>query len=120
MPRNPGAWLTRAVAFRSLHLARSRTRRTRHERLAGQRRPELSERDNPSSSMQYEELANLLDETLRTIPADQRDVVLLRIGTEMDYASIADALRIPVGTVRSRLNRTRQRFRDALARNAPR
>jgi RNA polymerase sigma-70 factor (ECF subfamily) len=65
--------------------------------------------------MEYEELERTLDETLRTIPPEYRDVILLRTAARMDYAAIADALHIPIGTVRSRLNRTRQIFRRALS-----
>jgi RNA polymerase sigma-70 factor (ECF subfamily) len=115
IPPNPRAWLTRAVVLRSLHLARSRSRRRWHERRACERRPEASDRDDPTKGMEYEELERTLDETLRTIPPEYRDVILLRTAARMDYAAIADALHIPIGTVRSRLNRTRQIFRRALS-----
>ena len=38
---------------------------------------------------------------------------------ELDYRSIARRLRIPVGTVRSRLNRARASLREVLARMLP-
>lgn len=40
-----------------------------------------------------------------------RDVLLLFAWAGMSYEDIASALQIPVGTVRSRLNRARQQFR---------
>jgi RNA polymerase sigma factor (sigma-70 family) len=43
-------------------------------------------------------------------PAD-RDVLLLFAWADMSYADIASALQIPVGTVRSRLNRARRQLR---------
>jgi RNA polymerase sigma-70 factor (ECF subfamily) len=116
MPANPRAWLTRAIALRSLHLARSRARRRRHERLACERRPEASDRDDPSGQMEFEELTQTLGETFLTITPESRDVILLRMAARMDYASIAATLQIPIGTVRSRLHRTRQVFRAALTR----
>jgi RNA polymerase sigma factor (sigma-70 family) len=56
------------------------------------------------------ELAELLAE----LPAGERDVLLLVAWAELEYAQVAEALGIPVGTVRSRLNRARGRLRELL------
>jgi RNA polymerase sigma-70 factor (ECF subfamily) len=66
--------------------------------------------------MEYEELTRTLNEILRTIPSESREVILLRMAARMNYAEIADTLQIPIGTVRSRLSRIRQVFRVALSR----
>jgi RNA polymerase sigma-70 factor (ECF subfamily) len=116
--QNPRGWLIRAVTFRSLHLARSRGRRQRHEREACQRRPEASLRDEPTRQFEHAELTQIVAETLRTIPPDQREVIVLRIEEHMDYAAIAETVGIPIGTVRSRLSRTRQAVRNALKRKS--
>ena len=47
--------------------------------------------------------------------ADERDVLLLYALAELDYQGIADALQIPIGTVRSRLARARRRAARHLA-----
>lgn len=47
-------------------------------------------------------------------PAD-RETLLLLAWADLDYEQIAEALAIPVGTVRSRLNRARRQLREALA-----
>lgn len=52
---------------------------------------------------------------LRQLPAGERDVVALVFWEELDYRSAAAALDIPVGTVRSRLNRARRRLSSSLA-----
>jgi RNA polymerase sigma-70 factor (ECF subfamily) len=44
-----------------------------------------------------------------------RDVVLLYAWGELSYEEVAQALAIPTGTVRSRLNRARRKLREALA-----
>lgn len=49
----------------------------------------------------------------RLAPRD-RDVLLLYAWQEFPYADIAEALDIPVGTVRSRLNRVRRKLRTEL------
>jgi RNA polymerase sigma-70 factor, ECF subfamily len=48
------------------------------------------------------------------LPAEQREVLLLVAWAELDYAGIACALGVPLGTVRSRLHRARQRLRRQL------
>jgi RNA polymerase sigma factor (sigma-70 family) len=48
------------------------------------------------------------------LPAEQREVLLLLAWAELDYAGIATALGVPLGTVRSRLHRARQRLRRQL------
>jgi RNA polymerase sigma factor (sigma-70 family) len=48
------------------------------------------------------------------LPAEQREVLLLLAWAELDYAGIAGALGVPLGTVRSRLHRARQRLRRQL------
>jgi RNA polymerase sigma factor (sigma-70 family) len=55
-----------------------------------------------------------LARALAGLPADQRDVLLLFAWAELSYDEIAAALELPVGTVRSRLSRARQRMQDAL------
>jgi RNA polymerase sigma-70 factor (ECF subfamily) len=118
LPRKPRSWLIRAVVLRSLHLARSKDRRRRHENRACERRPEADHRNDPAVRIECEEFMVVVDETLQTISPDSRAVVVLRIDSEMDYAAIADSLHIPIGTVRSRLSRTRRAFRKALSDNS--
>lgn len=47
-------------------------------------------------------------------PAD-RETLLLLAWADLDYEQIAEALDVPIGTVRSRLNRARRQLRAALA-----
>jgi RNA polymerase sigma-70 factor (ECF subfamily) len=48
-----------------------------------------------------------VDAALATLPADFRAAVVLRDVADLDYAEIAEALDIPMGTVRSRIARGR-------------
>lgn len=50
---------------------------------------------------------------LRLSPGE-RDVLLLFAWADLRYEEIASALRVPIGTVRSRLNRARRRLRELL------
>jgi len=57
----------------------------------------------------------LLDAALATLAAGDRDVLLLIAWEQLTYQEVSRALAIPVGTVRSRLNRARTKVRQVLA-----
>ncbi|POM27490.1 ECF RNA polymerase sigma factor SigW [Actinomadura rubteroloni] len=56
---------------------------------------------------------------LAALPRRDRDVLLLVAWADLNYAETAEALGIPVGTVRSRLNRARRKVRAALGDTDP-
>ncbi|MGW1209535.1 RNA polymerase sigma factor [Streptomyces sp. NPDC002499] len=56
---------------------------------------------------------------LAQLPARHRDVLLLIAWGDLDYAEAAEALGVPVGTVRSRLHRARTKLRGALGGTDP-
>jgi RNA polymerase sigma-70 factor (ECF subfamily) len=51
---------------------------------------------------------------IAALPAAQREVLLLVTWAELTYDEVAEALGVPSGTVRSRMNRIRRKLRDAL------
>lgn len=51
---------------------------------------------------------------IASLNSGQRDVVLLVTWAELSYDQVAEALGVPAGTVRSRMNRARTRLRAAL------
>jgi RNA polymerase sigma factor (sigma-70 family) len=51
---------------------------------------------------------------LEGLPSADRDALLLLAWADLDYQQIALALDVPLGTVRSRIHRARQRVRDHL------
>lgn len=52
-------------------------------------------------------------EAIRRLPRREREVLALFAWSELSYAEIAEALGLPIGTVRSRLARARARLGDA-------
>ena len=119
MPSHIGSWLASTVAHRSLHLARCRSRRRRHELQAGFQHCQRIDRGDPANQMDGEELGCILERALAQIAPDQRVVLVLHVVEQMNYESIASTLRIPIGTVRSRLNRARRALRELLSRSLP-
>ena len=119
MPLNVRSWLLRTVAHRSLHLARCRSRRLEHERQAGLARGEESNRDDPARRLEAEELGYIMEKALCRIAPDHHAVLVKSVIEQMDYESIAVSMRIPIGTVRSKMNRARKSLRELLIHNLP-
>jgi len=59
-------------------------------------------------------LPQALHDALSSLDRSQLDVLLLYAWEELSYEEIADALGVPIGTVRSRLSRARERLRSRL------
>jgi RNA polymerase sigma-70 factor (ECF subfamily) len=57
---------------------------------------------------------------LDTLPPHWRMILILREYQDLPYEEIAEILRVPVGTVRSRLARAREQLRLALLQETPR
>lgn len=52
-------------------------------------------------------------EAIRGLPRREREVLALLAWSDLSYSEIAEALKLPLGTVRSRLARARERLGDA-------
>ena len=59
-------------------------------------------------------MRDAIDRALATLPAEMREAIVLRDVHGLDYREIAEALRVPVGTIESRIFRARQRLRPLL------
>jgi RNA polymerase sigma-70 factor (ECF subfamily) len=53
-------------------------------------------------------------DAIESLPDGEREALLLFAWEELSYQHVADALELPIGTVRSRLNRARARLRELL------
>lgn len=106
-PADPARWLARAVIHRSLHASRTRSRRHRHERCACCERKEAGHGLDPAAICDRREMAERVEKALGALPREQRDVLVLRLVDGLEYDTIARRLSIPIGTVRSRINRGR-------------
>lgn len=83
--------------------------------LAGRTPPENDlDEDAALDRLAAEERWPAVAEALLAMAPGERDALLLHAWADMPYASIATVLDIPVGTVRSRLNRARSRLTTAL------
>jgi RNA polymerase sigma-70 factor (ECF subfamily) len=97
---NPEGWVFRVA----MNWATSRLRR---------RGLRVRELETPSVTYQPEPEPGLVA-AVRSLPRRQRDVVIARCLLDMSELDTADALGIPVGTVKSRLNRGLAQLKEAL------
>ncbi|MDX3658936.1 RNA polymerase sigma factor [Streptomyces sp. ID05-26A] len=70
--------------------------------------------DRVAADVTAQAMRSVLRGSLAVLSAEDRDVLLLVAWEQLSYLEVADALAIPVGTVRSRLNRARRKVREAL------
>ena len=111
VPDHLRPWLIRTVVHRSLHSRRSKLRRTKWEDRGGETVMPCAFCD-PGKELEIRELLKDLENALSALSTDQRRVIELRDLQGLEYTEIAESLDIPVGTVRSRLNRARARVRE--------
>jgi RNA polymerase sigma-70 factor (ECF subfamily) len=103
----------------AVNVTRNVSRAARRHRAALSRLPVV-----PAVPDFADELAGRIDdaarlETVRSalgmLRRNEREVLALCVWSGLDYAAAAEALKVPVGTVRSRLSRARRRLRDLAA-----
>jgi RNA polymerase sigma factor (sigma-70 family) len=83
-------------------------------RAAADRTGEPSLADDTVGRVDAQSLRRDLSAALATLNRGDRDVLLLTAWAQLSYVEIAHVLNIPVGMVRSRLNRARRATREAL------
>ncbi|MCE9608377.1 MAG: RNA polymerase sigma factor [Planctomycetia bacterium] len=68
----------------------------------------------PEASLSLQEEVRRVQAALETLPAEQRQVVRLRIYEEKKFAEIAAELNVPLGTVLTRMQAALKKLRKAL------
>jgi RNA polymerase sigma-70 factor (ECF subfamily) len=76
--------------------------------------PEPVDRDEPESLLARRELAGVLGQALRALPAEQRTVVELTYYYGLPYQEIAEIMGCPVNTVKTRMFHARRRLKEML------
>lgn len=70
--------------------------------------------DTPEGIVDGEMKESIIRESIEKLPAKFKEVVILRDVQEFSYEEISEILDIPIGTVKSRVNRGRQRLQKKL------
>ena len=111
-------WLYRLASNACIDLLR---RETRHRDAAG---PSFNDEEAavdatdpaplPQEALERKELKEQIEDGLRALTPDHRQVLILREMHQLSYDEIAGALELDVGTVKSRINRARKQLRNFL------
>lgn len=81
---------------------------------AGDRLPELISEDQPDSDLEKQELQQLVQDAIQSLPENQQTVILLHRFEGLSYQEIADVLDTTVSAVESRLHRAKLNLQKKL------
>jgi RNA polymerase sigma-70 factor (ECF subfamily) len=108
-PEDPVAWMYRAVRNAAIDAARAQNRRSRREQSVASTQPDWFE-PSPDSAMD----AASAEVALAQLPADAREVVVLRVWGDLGFSAIAKVLGVSVSTAHARYTDALTQLRDAL------
>lgn len=109
-PDREAAWLRRVVINRCIDRGRTAARQVRTIPMPSfddARLPRTAEPPTPGFDP-------AIEAALRRLPLDQRAVIALHYAIDLSIADVADALKVPVGTAKSRLAAALERLRHDL------
>jgi RNA polymerase sigma-70 factor, ECF subfamily len=115
-----GTWAYRIATNASLDELRKRARRPQLS-LVDDERPMPFEQPDDLAQRNVEAVVDrmAIDEALADLPEEFRIPVVLRDVADLDYAEIAAAIDVPIGTVKSRIARGRRLLVEALGNRDP-
>jgi len=72
------------------------------------------ENSDPQGDLEQKTKRRRINQEIQKLPLVFREVIILRDMQELSYEEISSILKIPLGTVKSRVNRGRQRLKEKL------
>jgi RNA polymerase sigma-70 factor (ECF subfamily) len=111
--QNLRAWIFRIALNTGRDLRQTAWRRRRRS-LAGEEHMIDAALDSPETAVARSEQIARLREAIRELRSEEQEVFLLRQNGDLTYEQIADAIGIPVGTVKTRMRLALTRLRKAL------
>jgi RNA polymerase sigma-70 factor (ECF subfamily) len=111
------SWIRRIAVNSTLNFLKKR----RREKPLGEREmrvtdtPGASPQEMPQDTLQKKQMEDKFKEALAELPDDQRIVFVLKVYENQSYDQIASLLKIPHGTVMSRLSRARQKLKSEMS-----
>jgi RNA polymerase sigma factor (sigma-70 family) len=106
-------WLLRIIR-NTCYTWLERNRTVKPATLDEEIHPVVSPDPGPVSRLIESEDRQLLSDALEELPAEYREVIVLRDLEGLSYKEVASVVNIPIGTVMSRLARGRERLQQVL------
>jgi len=106
---NARAWFLKVVRNGALDVLR---RRKPHDAEAVAELADAA--PTPDAAAEQGELSQIIRHELDALPAEQREIILLRDFHDLSYGEIAEVLDLAPGTVMSRLHRARRALRERM------
>jgi len=107
--RNARAYLYACVRSAAMDLQRSRARRRRRLELISPAGESLFE-----DTMEYDERRETIETALRSLPDEQREVVVMKIWGNLTFRDVSEALAISANTAASRYRYALASLRESL------
>ena len=116
-PTRPLApWLARITYNASLkRLSRTKQNSDKEFELYEDDLPDAEDNATPESDMENREISGLIVQALDQLSAQDRALVVMRYREGFTDSEIAESTNMPVGTVKTRLHRARNRLKERLA-----
>lgn len=108
------SWMSSIVARTSLDRLRARRPVEALEDAEGRVLPLPDHRPGPEAAALSRERVQVIEAGLATLSPEHRAILLMREISGLSYEEIAEALELPIGTVRSRLARARMGLQTEL------
>jgi RNA polymerase sigma factor (sigma-70 family) len=108
------AWLLAIVRNTCYSRLRQDTIRERETEFDDEIHSSETEAVNPEALLEKSRDSEMVRRAIEELPAELREIVVLRELDGLSYKEIADIVEVPIGTVMSRLARARKRLQQAL------
>ena len=112
-------WLMRIVTNQALNRIQAHKRRANMNEKYAQTENEKRETRNAQEHLETREQNEKLMRAVQRLKPDEQTLITLRYFLELPETEVAQTLKIPQGTVKSRLHRTLAKLREIIAREFP-
>lgn len=106
-------WLYQLASHAAIDLLRREKRQIAAEDITEVNAPDNA--PDPQQRVEQSEQRQAVRDAIWQLTPEYRQIVVLRFLQELSYEEIGTALKLPVGTVKSRLNRARSQLKEILS-----
>lgn len=113
-PSDPVAWIFVLTWNVAIDARRRRERRPRHETLDEDSALAPITEASPARALEQREAVAAAQAAVAGLGDPEKQVFLLRVGAELSFEAVAEALAIPIGTAKTRMRSALMKLREKL------